>query len=317
MNNIPHESSLGLNIRTLDEPGAGGANHAYIITGITALATNPSLGLIPNQHRPSERAMVILFQNGPLGAAGGTNGVGNEELLRIVAHRLQCFQSSPYACVENEEALCAVLSALEALDSRTQRRQNLGIEGTHAKDPAPGEDYPVFLSHKKVRALKIAEVLAPGEDGLTTLVIDSPDFADVKVDQAYVDKHDPQPGGYWVRYPDGYESWSPAEAFESGYRCIWPGTPNLPPQAEEVGEGKSDPEDSPSSSDTATSSTPEENSGRPTESGSENTSDTGPAETQSPSPEDETAPVESSPDQTSDESTTEEERENVPVTPDA
>lgn len=23
--------------------------------------------------------------------------------------------------------------------------------------------------------------------------------------------------GYFVRYPDGYESWSPAEAFEEGY----------------------------------------------------------------------------------------------------
>ena len=27
-------------------------------------------------------------------------------------------------------------------------------------------------------------------------------------------------GGYYVRYPDGYESWSPAEAFEEGYTLV-------------------------------------------------------------------------------------------------
>ena len=29
-----------------------------------------------------------------------------------------------------------------------------------------------------------------------------------------------KPGGYYVRYPDGYESWSPAEAFEDGYTLV-------------------------------------------------------------------------------------------------
>ena len=27
-------------------------------------------------------------------------------------------------------------------------------------------------------------------------------------------------GGYYVRYPDGYESWSPAHSFEEGYTLI-------------------------------------------------------------------------------------------------
>jgi hypothetical protein len=30
-------------------------------------------------------------------------------------------------------------------------------------------------------------------------------------------KHDPQVGGYFVEYEDGYESFSPAKAFEGGY----------------------------------------------------------------------------------------------------
>lgn len=29
-------------------------------------------------------------------------------------------------------------------------------------------------------------------------------------------------GGYFIRYADGYESWSPLEAFEAGYREIVP-----------------------------------------------------------------------------------------------
>ena len=36
-------------------------------------------------------------------------------------------------------------------------------------------------------------------------------------DYNYVKKHNPQAGGYYVVYEDGYKSWSPAEAFESGY----------------------------------------------------------------------------------------------------
>ena len=28
--------------------------------------------------------------------------------------------------------------------------------------------------------------------------------------------------GYYVEYPDGYQSWSPVEAFENAYRAITP-----------------------------------------------------------------------------------------------
>ena len=40
------------------------------------------------------------------------------------------------------------------------------------------------------------------------------------VSQEYIDKHHPQEGGYYVQYEGGYESYSPAEAFESGYTRI-------------------------------------------------------------------------------------------------
>ena len=37
------------------------------------------------------------------------------------------------------------------------------------------------------------------------------------VDNAYMAKHDPQIGGYYVKYKDNYESFSPSQAFEEGY----------------------------------------------------------------------------------------------------
>lgn len=42
----------------------------------------------------------------------------------------------------------------------------------------------------------------------------------VAVDMAWIEKHKPVIGGYYVRYADGYESFSPADAFEAGYTAI-------------------------------------------------------------------------------------------------
>jgi hypothetical protein len=47
--------------------------------------------------------------------------------------------------------------------------------------------------------------------------INFPSFA---VDAAYLAKHKPVVGGYYVVYADGYESFSPAQAFEEGYTRI-------------------------------------------------------------------------------------------------
>ena len=33
------------------------------------------------------------------------------------------------------------------------------------------------------------------------------------------DEHDPEEDGYFVKYEDGYESWSPAEVFKKAYKC--------------------------------------------------------------------------------------------------
>jgi len=78
-----------------------------------------------------------------------------------------------------------------------------------------------YKSHKTVQAAKIA-CINKNEDGSAQLTFEG-DAASVVVNKSYMDHRDPQEGGYYVRYEDGYESWSPAEAFEEGYCAITDG----------------------------------------------------------------------------------------------
>jgi len=113
---------------------------------------------------------------------------------------------------------------------------------------------PRYRCHKEVRAFKIAEVrhdqmpafLRPvcrgsllfgsacgrcercqffrehGDWPTATLVPQNPELDPVKVGSAYLAKHRPEAGGYYVRYDDGYESFSKAKAFEEGYTLLGP-----------------------------------------------------------------------------------------------
>ena len=58
-------------------------------------------------------------------------------------------------------------------------------------------------------------------DATSALIIPEDDgYAPLRVESDYLDKHEPQAGGYYVVYADGYKSYSPAKAFEEGYtRC--------------------------------------------------------------------------------------------------
>jgi len=118
-----------LTITALDAPGAGGAGHLYQIEGFdsTSNASDPWTA----RHGQSAKHASILFQNGPISEAG-VNGVTNEALLAIVADRLRGFQSGPYACKENADALFHTESALAWLKKRTRNRIKRGVEGTHA-----------------------------------------------------------------------------------------------------------------------------------------------------------------------------------------
>lgn len=92
-------------------------------------------------------------------------------------------------------------------------------------EPPPPSEIPRYRCHKEVWALKIAKIqygidqhdnrsnaiITPAEEG----------YAPFVVSEAYVQKHNPEVGGYFVVYHgDGYQSYSPAKAFEEGYTRI-------------------------------------------------------------------------------------------------
>lgn len=107
-----------LQITVLDEPGQGGANHAYQIDIISG--------------EGSKVAAEINFQNGPI-QEFGVNGISQEALLAIVIDRLRSFQSGPFANDYNGEALILCWDALAALHNRTKDRVARGVEGTNQK----------------------------------------------------------------------------------------------------------------------------------------------------------------------------------------
>lgn len=84
----------------------------------------------------------------------------------------------------------------------------------------PESPLPEYVCHKHVWALKIKAISTDEAVGalLTPCEVG---FADIRVSDAYMRKHAPVVGGYWVRYRDGYESFSPAKEFEDGY-TRWP-----------------------------------------------------------------------------------------------
>lgn len=77
---------------------------------------------------------------------------------------------------------------------------------------------PRYRCHKEVSALKIADIV-PNPRGYE-LHFEDQRFAPHQVSEEWVGKHWPQPGWYFVVYEDGYQSCSPAQAFESGYALI-------------------------------------------------------------------------------------------------
>ena len=119
-----------LKITVEDEPGAGGANHLYMVRGFNT-ATNASCPFTKRHGSPAEHA-TVLFQNGPINEVG-VNGVTQEALLEIVADRLRSFQKGPFACRENALALTKIEEAQHWLQQRTIARMRRGVEGTHQK----------------------------------------------------------------------------------------------------------------------------------------------------------------------------------------
>lgn len=115
-------------VLVLDESGNGGAHHEYIVVNIDT----PKDKVESDEVLDVVHHAIINFQSGPI-KENGVNGCQNEDLLKIVIDRLQCFQAGQYSCRENALALTHIQEALMWLERRTLERQNRGVEGLNIK----------------------------------------------------------------------------------------------------------------------------------------------------------------------------------------
>ena len=98
-----------------------------------------------------------------------------------------------------------------------------------------GIKMPQYRCHKTVSALKIKEVVCHAhpdpavsieefaktdEFSGCNLFFEDERYGFRPVGADWFRKHQPTKGGYFVVYEDGYESFSPAKAFEDGYTKI-------------------------------------------------------------------------------------------------
>jgi hypothetical protein len=125
---VSGDQAVQLAIEITDQPGQGGANHRYEISGFDTTG-NPSSRDGAGYHANYSRE-VIIFQNGPI-KENGVNGITQEALLAIVIDRLRSFQAGPFACGENAIALSSCEEAMRQLQKRTRARIARGIEGTN------------------------------------------------------------------------------------------------------------------------------------------------------------------------------------------
>ena len=78
--------------------------------------------------------LSIDWQNGPLSVDGvrkEPTGAFVETVIAAALQRIEYYQASRFACRENALAITKLEEALHWCNARTNRREKLGIEGTH------------------------------------------------------------------------------------------------------------------------------------------------------------------------------------------
>lgn len=87
------------------------------------------------------------------------------------------------------------------------------------------QELPRYQCHKQVWALKIKSIEQGTEPtslpgGSWLLIPENGRYGPLEVSHEWYCKNQPSTGGYWVQYEGGYTSYSPADAFESGYTLL-------------------------------------------------------------------------------------------------
>lgn len=83
------------------------------------------------------------------------------------------------------------------------------------------KELPRYKCHKEVWALKI-DSLQINRDGSATIFPREPTYSSFNTKPGWDErfKGSEEDTGYYVLYKDGYESWSPTDAFEDGYTLV-------------------------------------------------------------------------------------------------
>ena len=97
---------------------------------------------------------------------------------------------------------------------------------------------PQYRCYKVVGAVEIMRLEELNMDGGMTLHPVNTDTKPFYITQEFIDRHKPQVGGYFVEYEDGYQSFSPANVFESGYDPISDDEDESAPEQEEPDKGE-------------------------------------------------------------------------------
>ncbi|MES2488553.1 MAG: hypothetical protein V4607_02090 [Pseudomonadota bacterium] len=96
-------------------------------------------------------------------------------------------------------------------EDETQPEPPVAVESAPEATPLP-----LYQSHKRVHAMKVGRI-----EGCTLFPHDeSSGIAPITVSPEYITRNNLNQPGYYVLYEDGYESFSPAQAFEEGYRVV-------------------------------------------------------------------------------------------------
>jgi hypothetical protein len=73
-----------------------------------------------------------------------------------------------------------------------------------------------------VWALRIAEILPPAGFEGSMLIPADPERSPFPVTNDFIAKYKPEPGGYYILYANGYQTYMTAEQFEATYRLSQP-----------------------------------------------------------------------------------------------
>lgn len=150
--------------------------------------------------------------------------------ITVINHGPQAVQPNSYAKTHNVGPDVSLLPG-EQRDFHVHEHGSVLFDEQRVSSTPPPKavkELPRYQSHKEVQAFKIEAIkqieVPTGADLCYELQGITADLIAI-VGQPYLDKHVPEDGssmigGYYVRYADGYQSWSPAKAFEDGYQSV-------------------------------------------------------------------------------------------------